>query len=200
MSMEPEFVESIKIKDGKAVGVSYHQARMSRTIQHLFPEKPIPNLEEALSPTPAMHFHKARVIYNAQGINDIQYTPYAMRKINSLKIIKDDNICYPFKSTDRSRLNMLSAKKEECDEIIIMKQGLVTDTSFTNIAILEGRKWITPRHPLLPGTKRAYLLEAGLMEEADITFCRLMKAEKVCLFNAMIELSEITLTPLDIST
>lgn len=72
--------------------------------------------------------------------------------------------------------DILAAQKGDCDEIIIIKNGLVTGTSFTNIAIYKDGKWITPKHPLLLGTKRAALLEKGIIQEADITVDDLMKA------------------------
>ena len=40
--MEKQFVETIKIKNGKAMALSYHQERMNRTMQHFFPGKDIP--------------------------------------------------------------------------------------------------------------------------------------------------------------
>lgn len=33
--MKQQFVETIKIKNGKALALPYHQARMDRTISHL---------------------------------------------------------------------------------------------------------------------------------------------------------------------
>lgn len=50
--------------------------------------------------------------------------------------------------------------------------------------------WLTPKHPLLLSTKRAYLLDKGIIKEADITVDDLMKAKKIRLFNAMIEFGE----------
>ena len=188
--MEKQFVETIKIKNGKAMALSYHQERMNRTMQHFFPGKDIPSLEEGIAPTKDMDFYKARVVYGEEEIEDIQYVPYSMKEIHTLKIIRDDDIDYSFKSTDRTGLNHLAAQKGDCDEIIIIKNGLVTDTSFTNIAIFKDAKWSTPKHPLLLGTKRAALLENGIIKEADITVDDLMKAEKVSLFNAMIDFGE----------
>lgn len=189
--MKRQFVETIKIKEGKALNLAYHQARLARTFRASFPSsRDIPLLEEALSPTPDMVFYKARVVYGEHGIADIQYAPYAMREIHSLKLVTDDAIAYSFKSTDRSELNRLMAQRGDCDDIVIVKNGLVTDTSFTNIAAFIGGRWLTPRHPLLLGTKRAALLDKGILREADITPNDLMKAEKVCLINAMIELGE----------
>ena len=82
------------------------------------------------------------------------------------------------------------AQKGDSDEIIIVKHGLLTDTSFTNLAIYDGDRWITPKRPLLLGTKRAALLDKGIIQEADITLNDLQNAVKVSLFNAMIEFGE----------
>lgn len=75
-----------------------------------------------------------------------------------------------------------------------MKNGLLTDTSFTNVAVFDGERWLTPKHPLLLGTKRASLLERQVIKEADISVETLMNAQKVSLINAMIDLGEIEIT------
>lgn len=198
--MKQQFVETIKIKNGKALALPYHQARMDRTISHLVSISHeesishfsflISNLESLLSPTPEMDLYKARVVYGAQGVETIEYAPYQMRTIRSLKVVEDDEIDYTYKSTDRSQLNALVAQKGDCDEIIIVKNGLLTDTSFTNLALYDGSSWLTPKHPLLHGTKRAQLLEAGIIREADLTLEDLKRAQKVSLFNAMIDFGE----------
>lgn len=117
-----------------------------------------------------------------------------MREIRSLKLVEDNEIDYSFKSTDRAPLNRLTARKGDCDEVLIVKKGLLTDTSFTNVAVFDGERWLTPRHPLLLGTKRASLLERQVIKEADISVETLMNAQKVSLINAMIDLGEIEIT------
>ena len=114
-----------------------------------------------------------------------------MHNIESFQVVEDNTITYDYKSTDRSCLNALIEKKGACDEIIIVKHGLLTDTSFTNLAIYDGKQWLTPKHPLLPWTKRAPLLEKGIIIEANITLDDLLKADKLSLFNAMIEFGEM---------
>ncbi len=193
MDMKQQFVETIKIKSGKVQGIAYHQARMERTMQHFFPSlmpASIPALENWVVPSESMDFYKARVVYGAQGIETVDYAPYSMRAIHSLQVVEDDTIEYDFKSTDRSRLNALAAQRGNSDEIIIVKQCLVRETSFTNLAIYDGKRWLTPRHPLLLGTKRAFLLDKGVIQEADITLDALRKSQKISLFNAMIEFGE----------
>ena len=192
--MAQQFVETIKIKGGEAQAIAYHQERLERTLRHFFPSlcnaTSMPSLEKLVAPTADMNFYKARVVYGEQGVKDITYAAYAMREIRSLQVVENDAITYDYKSTDRSSLNALVAQKGDCDEIIIVKHGLLTDTSFTNLAIYDGKHWITPKRPLLLGTKRAALLDKGIIQEADITLNDLRNAVKVSLFNAMIEFGE----------
>lgn len=44
---------------------------------------------------------------------------------------------------------------------------------------------------MLAGTKRAFLLDQGAITKKDLTPDDLMKAEKIRLFNAMIDFGEI---------
>lgn len=192
--MAQQFVETIKIEKGEAQAIAYHQERLERTLRHFFPSlcnaTSMPSLEKLVAPTADMDFYKARVVYGEQGVKDITYAAYAMREIRSLQVVENDAITYDYKSTDRSSLNALVAQKGDCDEIIIVKHGLLTDTSFTNLAIYDGKHWVTPKRPLLLGTKRAALLDKGIIQEADITLNDLRNAVKVSLFNAMIEFGE----------
>ena len=67
-----------------------------------------------------------------------------------------------------------------------MKNGLLTDTSIANIALYDGNDWCTPLHPLLKGTKRAELLDKGVLKEKEIKKEELSSFSAVRLFNAMI--------------
>lgn len=191
--MQQQFVETIKIANGKPSNLPYHQTRMERTIRHFFPNlalNAMPHLQDLITLNDNMELVKARVVYGADGVELIEYAPYSMRPIRSLQVVYDDTISYSYKSCDRSQLNALAAKKGDCDEIIIVKNNLLTDTSFTNIAIFDGNYWLTPRQPLLLGTRRACLLDQGLIKEADITVDDLKRAERIRLFNAMIDFGE----------
>ena len=53
---------------------------------------------------------------------------------------------------------------------------------------------MTPKHPLLPGTKRAALLGKGIIHEADVALEDLRNANKISLFNAMIEFGEMEIS------
>lgn len=83
--------------------------------------------------------------------------PYVMRTIRSLQVVEDDAIDYSFKRCDRTSLSALVARKGECDEIIIVKNGLLTDTSYTNLALFDGHDGSRPANPcwLAPGVPRS---------------------------------------------
>lgn len=129
----------------------------------------------------------------------VEYASYAMRPIRSLRVVCDDSIGYDYKSVDRSALNALVTKRGNCDEIVIVKNGMVTDSSYTNLALYDGHEWLTPRRPLLLGTKRAFLLDQGLLKEADLTLADLRRAQRVSLFNAMIDMGERVVEACDIA-
>ena len=104
-----------------------------------------------------------------------------------------DTLDYTYKSAGREPLNCLFALRGACDDILIVKQGLLTDTSIANIALSDGTHWYTPAHPLLKGTRRAALLEEGILQEKDIRPEDLPSFSTVRLFNAMIDWGELEL-------
>jgi 4-amino-4-deoxychorismate lyase len=80
----------------------------------------------------------------------------------------------------------LLAKRGDCDDILIVKNGYITDTSFSNIVFFDGDKWVTPARPLLRGTMRESLLKTNYIEETDILVNDLKKFTIARLVNAML--------------
>ena len=94
-NMAQQFVETIKIVNGKTQALAYHQERMERTICKFFPSlcnASMPSLEKLINPTESMDFYKARVVYGKQGVEAVEYAPYFIRNINSLQVVEDDTI------------------------------------------------------------------------------------------------------------
>ena len=60
------------------------------------------------------------------------------------RLIEDNKISYSYKYTTRGSLNELLTKRERYDEILIVKKGFITDTSYSNIIFFDGIKWLTP--------------------------------------------------------
>ena len=74
------------------------------------------------------------------------------------------------KLRQRGKLNELFAKKGSCDDVIIVRNGLITDSSYANLIFFDGREWITPKVPLLEGTCRARLLASGKIKTGNIGY------------------------------
>ena len=188
------FIETIRIDHGKACNLSRHNRRLNDTRAHFWPESTPLQLRDHLSSLSCeAGIVKARVVYGEKGIEDVSYSPYTMRHVHLLALIQADHIDYTYKSTGREPLNRLFALRGACDDILIVKQGLLTDTSIANIALSNGTHWYTPAHPLLKGTKRAALLEEGILQEKDIRPEDLPSFSTVRLFNAMIDWGELEL-------
>ena len=188
------FIETIRVDCGEVRNTTYHERRMNDTRAHFWPESTPLQLRDHLSSLGCeAGIVKARVVYGEKGIEDVSYSPYTMRHVHSLALIQADHIDYTYKSAGREPLNRLFALRDACDDILIVKQGLLTDTSIANIALSDGTHWYTPAHPLLKGTKRAALLEEGILQEKDIRPEDLPSFSTVRLFNAMIDWGELEL-------
>ena len=175
-----KYFETIKCEDEEVFNLDFHNKRVANTIGLNL------NLQEYIYP-PTIDLLRCKVIYSEIGIEDVQYFKYKKREIKSFKLIYNDKIDYSKKSLDRSSLDYLFNQKEDADEIIVIKNTFVTDTSIANIAIFDGSNWITPKTPLLEGTSRARLLEEKNIFEKDITVDMLKNAKKIALMNAMID-------------
>ncbi len=140
---------------------------------------------------------KCRVLYREQ-VEEVAYQPYRLRTIRSLRLVNRDTIDYQYKTADRSELDSLLALRDGADDILVVKNGLLTDTSFANIALWNGREWITPATPLLEGTHRAALLASGQLRPDDVHTDEIDLYQRICIFNAMIEFGEIGLPVADV--
>ena len=132
---------------------------------------------------------KCNVIYG-QEILEISFRPYIKRPVRSLKLVYADAIDYHLKYADRTALDALFALKGDCDDIIIVKDGLITDSSISNLVFYDGIRWCTPEHPLLEGTCRARLIAGGQIEPVSIRPEDLNKYCGCKLINAMREMGE----------
>ena len=190
--MNSSFLETIKAVDGELFHMPYHQKRYERVLTTLGMCK-YENLNEYLNP-PKDGLYRCRLVYTSIKIS-VSYHKYEIRDIKSLKIVYDNNINYSKKSTNRKNIDSLFALKNKADDILIIKNSLVTDTSIANIAFYDSTKadnknegvWLTPKKPLLKGTTRARLLDEGKVIEADIKVTDLSRFSKIALLNAMID-------------
>jgi len=177
------FLETIKIYEGRIRNLPYHQKRLERTIQAHYPGANIPELKAHLLSIPTAGTYKCRVLYTDR-IQTITFEHYIPKQIRTFTIIESD-IDYAYKYANRRALEHLK-KSVDTDEIIIQKEGLLTDTSYSNLAFHDGSVWVTPRTPLLEGTMRNKLLKEGKLQQADIGPDNLDQFYDIALINAMI--------------
>lgn len=187
------FVESIKIKDREVQNITLHNERLNKTRFEALRQTSHIDLRNILTDLPEVTgIYKCRVLYR-ENIEKIEYIPYTQPNIKSIKVIVADNIEYSHKYANRESINSLKKDIAE-DDIIIIKNGLVTDCSFTNIAFFDGLLWYTPNTPLLKGTKRELLLRNKVIFERQIKAEDIHSYKSVRLFNAMIEWEEVELS------
>jgi len=135
--------------------------------------------------------YKCRVLYQ-DTIEVIELHKYQIRPINSVKLVHHDSIDYSYKYENRTELSELFSNRGEADDILIIRDGFVTDSYYCNVAFRDSDgHWRTPSTPLLHGTKRRQLLDSGLIIEQDIRVDDLPRFSEVSLFNSMIELGEV---------
>lgn len=181
-------VESIKLLDGELYNLRYHQQRIDSALRELSFGISI-NLASGIR-IPLTHqkgFYKCRVLYNFNGINEISFETYRIKPIKKLKLIFTDDIEYKFKWENRKLLNDLYEQRDDADDVIIVKNQLITDSSYANLAFKKASKWFTPASPLLHGTQRQKLIDEGKIFPRDICYKDVEEFDCCKLINALLE-------------
>lgn len=187
--------ETIACKNGKLLNLEWHNLRLNNSRRKLFNSKNELFLEEIQLPAFVSNgYWKCKVIYS-DIINGIAFEPYIPRKITSLTLV-ESSLNYGYKYDDRDELDDLFSKKKEADDILIIKDGFVTDSSKANVLLYNGHQWVTPDTPLLVGTMRSQLIHKGLIKAEAVKISELTKYNKLMLINAMNPFDEKRAIPL----
>jgi 4-amino-4-deoxychorismate lyase len=192
------FIETIQLLNGELLNLEFHQERFEQTRAEALGLKSHPQLGELIRVPRGLEKGqlKCRVSYQKE-IELIEYEPHRTREVYSLKMVYSDTIDYGFKYRDRGELEKLFHQREACDDILVVKNGCVSDSFYANVVFWDGLAWVTPDTPLLPGTMRASLLAKGLIRESRITPENLYSYQKLKLINAMNDLSHAPEIPIE---
>jgi 4-amino-4-deoxychorismate lyase len=165
---------------------------MNQAMAELFPEADRIDLKKEISvPDECKQgTFKIRVLYG-EIIERIETDLYIPRIILSLKVVEHESVDYHLKFTDRQILQELFALRGTCDDIIIIKNGCVTDSFAANLLFFDGVNWFTPSTPLLKGTKRQFLIDHGIISEREIRKEDILGYQQVGLINAMTDFEEM---------
>lgn len=191
-------LETIKIVDGKPQNLDYHQVRFENARKSMFGFKNFELLSEIIKvPEYAQNgLFRCRLLYT-EKIEKIEFLPYNFRQIKTLRLVESNGIDYSYKFADRTELEYLFNQKDICDDIIIVKNGLITDSFAANLVFYDGKKWWTPESPLLKGTKREKLLAEKTISACKIEVGDLQKYSLAGLINAMTEFDTMPVITLE---
>jgi 4-amino-4-deoxychorismate lyase len=178
-------LETLKIVNGTTSFLEFHNERLNHARQTLFNLQDKIDLKDFIQSPSQTGIYRCRVIYS-DTIKSIEYLPFENRKFRCFKVINFDDITYTFKYLNRDTLNHLVNLKGQADDILIIKQGFVTDTSMANVAFWHKNQWLTPTTPLLKGTTRERLLREKQIVKAKIQPNDLKNFSKMAIMNAMI--------------
>ena len=180
--------ETLAVKDGQILNIEYHQARYERSLHAYYAHQRIQifDLAQMLQIPSACHqgLFRCRLDYNHQLVQAAYY-PYQQRHLRRFKPIICNDIDYHLKYSNREQLNVLFAQRGEYAEIMIIKDGKITDCSIGNLIFKKENQWFTPDSPLLTGTQREKLLAEGKIIECPIRIEELPQFSEVRLINAL---------------
>ena len=179
------FFETIRYVNGVLENVSYHQARINRTVSALGGETSIQlNKTQIEGKFEKDIVYKIKCLYNLEGAYHIEKEIYHKKTIQTVSIHLAAQEEYQNKYTDRTWLNE-ALKKSGTDEIIIVQNNMVKDGNYANLVFFNGTEWHTPLHPLLLGTHRARLIDENKIIEKNITLSDLANYTSLKYINAM---------------
>lgn len=192
-----QFIESIKVEDQEVFLLDFHQKRVNQTFAHFGKEgsidlskifKNLDHDEDGL--------FKLRVAYDLDKKVRTQMIPYAIPEIQDFQLVENNTFDYSFKFEDRKELEKMKMKSK-AEEIIIIKNNHITDTSFSNLLFMKGKEWFTPTTYLLNGVQRQNLLKKKKIKEMEITLQNIKQFSHFQLINALNDFDDMFIYPID---
>ena len=182
--------ETIKVKNGEFLNLKYHQKRVDLTRDFFgFTNQLV--LNPAVLNTPKKGEFRCRIDY-LETIKSCLFSKIPHKELKALEVVHT-NINYNFKYSNRDRLESLKKGKFE---VLIIKNDLITDLSFANIALKIKNIWLTPKTPLLSGTTRARLIDSRFLKPSNLTLYDYENAENFAIMNALIGFNAIGKVPI----
>lgn len=192
-----QFIESIKVEDQRVFLANLHQKRMEETFSHF--QKPC-ELDIQKIYNDLDHdddgLYKFRIEYNLNNQFKTQMLPYFISEIDDFELVINNDINYEFKSSDRSEFLKMKTKSQ-ADEVIIVQENQITDTSYSNLIFLKDKTWFTPKRYLLNGVMRQHLLKTKKIKESEITLDNIKEFSHFQLINALNDFDDMFIYPIE---
>ncbi len=183
-------LETVKVKNRQLQNIEAHNLRAANSRRILFGVEDKLDLRDFITIPDNLNsgIYKCRIIY-AQTVQQVQFLPYAPKRVQTMRLVLNDAIQYEHKFLDRSFFATL-VQSADADDILLVQRGRITDSSFANVVFYDEKKWVTPAEPLFRGTKRQVLLAKGLIHENEITQKDLHRFVHAALINAMLDIGD----------
>ena len=194
--MYPLF-ESVCIENSEIKNEQYHEARFRASYMQQYKTHPTYSLFDGIHLTNLDNTlkYKLRIGYKQHGTR-FSISEYKNSIATSLQLVNDDTISYAVKRNNRKKLNNLFKLRDQCDDVLIVKNGFITDASYANILLTDGEHIVTPSTPLLEGTCRAKLLDENKITEKRITTADLQHFKSFQLINALNDFDDTRWIPI----
>lgn len=183
------FIESIRVENRVLQNLKLHQQRVNETSKIFSFNKTLDLSSITLSKVNDDDIYKFRVLYSGNDYS-VEISRYKPREIKSLKLVYDNDIIYDHKFENRDALNVLFEKRGDSSDILIVKNGFITDSSYSNIVLFDGEDYLTPSTFLLNGTMRQRLLDEKRIKEREIKVEDLKNYKRIFLINALNSLED----------
>ena len=182
-----QFFESIRVKDGIAENLGFHQLRVNKTLQAFGASSHSIELTSIVHQLvlPAEGLFKLKISYDLNGNYHSVFTPYQYKQIQNFALVDIKGQSYDYKFSNRDWINEALAQSGK-DEMMMHDAGFIKDCSYTNIVFFDGANWYTPYSPLLEGTQRAKLIQEGIIITKALHVDELPNFQKFKCINAMI--------------
>lgn len=196
-SFIPLCFETMCFENGVLANINYHQQRYEYTLHNYFAKTL--KLSNIILVDILFEFNNYLKINGLElnnGLFRVKFSydqnnfkfeifPYKRRSFKIFKPVIADTFDYSFKFYDRSNLDKLRSSQTDCDEIIIVKNNLLSDCSIGNLVLIKNNEFFTPKTPLLKGTMRALLIEQGVINPVDIKLSDLDEFTEIIMINAL---------------
>jgi 4-amino-4-deoxychorismate lyase len=194
--MYPLF-ESACIENSQIKNEQYHESRFRKSYMQQYKTHPSYSLFDGIHLTNLDNTlkYKVRIGYKQNGTR-YSISEYENSIPTTLKLVNDETISYAIKRNNRKKLNLLFKQKGDFEDVLIVKNGLITDASYSNILLNDGKQIVTPSTPLLEGTCRARLLDENKITEKRISEADLQNFESFQLVNALNDFDETRWIPI----
>lgn len=205
------YLETLGLRGEEAHALELHRDRVRRTLLHaggtpeghplleeLVPERLVARLRAELGEGyRPEQLYRLSYSYDCETLCELRCLAYVLRRLERLVLwVLPEGFDYSYKYADRSFFDAVQAELQQGElPLFVRPDGSLSDTSYTNIVLRTAAGYRTPERPLLEGTERRRLLEAGRISAAPLTLMDLSACRGVYLINAMMPLETAPLLP-----